>query len=152
MTTQLFGTSHNLGKAAKRLDLSGFTGAEGGQTLIETAIVLPTFCLMLFGFFNVMLVLFGYCDANYAAGAAARYASLHSATSDNPASVSDVQAVAMANLYIPGGAPPALSVTYTGNGNLVGEPVDVAIVYQAVPGMALHNFQISAKAFRYITR
>jgi len=124
---------------------------EEGSTLVETAIVLPTFFLMLFGFFNIMFVLFGYCDANYAANVAARYASLHSSTSANPATVASVKAVILANLYIPGGATPTLIVNYSGNGNTVGQPVGIGILYPAVPGMALKNENVTAQAFRYIT-
>jgi Flp pilus assembly protein TadG len=124
---------------------------EEGSTLVEVAIVLPTFFLLLFGFFNIMFVLFGFCDANYAANVAARYASLHSSTSANPATVASVKAVIQANLYIPGGATPTLIVNYSGNGNTVGQPVGIGILYQAVPGMALKNESVTVQAFRYIT-
>ncbi len=124
---------------------------EDGSTLVEVAIVLPTFFLLLFGFFNIMFVLFGFCDANYAANVAARYASLHSSTSAHPATVASVKAVIQANLYIPGGATPTLIVNYSGNGNTVGQPVGIGILYQAAPGMALKNESVTVQAFRYIT-
>lgn len=127
------------------------TRREDGSTLVEVAIVLPTFFLLLFGFFNIMFVLFGFCDANYAANVGARYASLHSSTSANPATVASVKAVILANLFIPGGATPTLIVNYSVNGNTVGQPVGIGILYQAVPGMALKNEYVTVQAFRYIT-
>jgi Flp pilus assembly protein TadG len=128
------------------------TREEDGATLIETSLVLPPFFFLLFGLFNVSLLLFGFCNASYAANAAARYASLGSATSGNPATVVSVESVITASLYIPGGSAPALTVDYSrGTGNFVGQPVVVGISYQAAPGMAWRSFVVSAQAVRYIT-
>jgi Flp pilus assembly protein TadG len=126
---------------------------ESGATLIELAVVLPTFFLLLFGFMNVAIALFAYCDASYAANVAARYASLHSLTSSSPATIASVKAVIMASLYIPGGGTPTLIVDYSnGTGNYIGQPVGIGIVYPIAPGVALKNYSVTAQTFRYITR
>jgi hypothetical protein len=125
---------------------------ESGANLIEMAVVLPTFFLFLFGFMNIAIALFAYCDASYAANVAARYASLHSLTSSSPATVASVKAVITANLYIPGGGTPTLIVNYSQNGNSVGQPVGIGIVYPIAPGLALKGYSVTAQAFRYIMR
>jgi Flp pilus assembly protein TadG len=126
---------------------------ESGANLIEMAVVLPTFFLLLFGFMNIAIALFAYCDASYAANVAARYASLHSLTSSSPATVASIKAVMLANLYIPGGGTPTLIVNYSqGTGNYVGQPVGLGIVYPIAPGLALKGYSVTAQAFRYITR
>jgi hypothetical protein len=135
-----------------RRRLIGARREESGATLIEMAVVLPTFFLLLFGFFNIAIALFGYCDASYAANVAARYASLHSLTSSSPATVASVKAVITASLYIPGGGTPTLIVSYSANGNIVGQPVGIGIVYPIGAGMALKNYSVTAQTFRYITR
>lgn len=135
-----------------RRRLAGSLRAEHGGTLIEMAVVLPTFFLMLLGFFNFMFVLFAICDVNYAATTGARYASLHSLTSANPASVTDVQNVIKANLFTLAGNTPTIIVDYSkGTGNYVGQPVGIGVVYAAPNGVGLKNFYITAQAFRIIT-
>ena len=134
----------------RRLAMAG--PREDGGSLVEMAIVLPTFFLLLFGFFNIAFVMFGIADINYAANMTARYASLHSNSSLSPATVADVKAYAVANLYLPGSDTAGVIVNYSTLGNTVGQGVGIGIYYNAAPGMALKNFTVTAQAFRYITR
>jgi len=139
-----------------RRGLGSVCREEDGQTLVEMGFVLPTFFLMLFGVFQFMFILFGFCDANYVANLTARYASLHSATSPSPASVATIQAYAKSNLIVPGGATPTVIVNYSGPGggsagsNNVGQAVGIGILYSAAPGMAFRSYNVTAQAFRLI--
>jgi Flp pilus assembly protein TadG len=55
-----------------------------GATIIEAAIILPVYFLVLFGVFEYAIVLSGWAGATYGARQAARYASIHSPTSLAP--------------------------------------------------------------------
>lgn len=57
-----------------------------GQTLVETALVLPLFLMVVFGIMVLGIGLFYQQQVTNAAREAARYAAIHSATSDCPTS------------------------------------------------------------------
>jgi len=67
-----------------------------GNTLVEMAIVLPCFFLLLFGLFQFAQICYGYNAANYAVREATRYASLHSLNSVSPATFTSIE-----NLVVP---------------------------------------------------
>ena len=75
-------------------------GEQDGQAVIETAVVLPLFFLCVMGIFELAMMMFSFCSANYAAREAARYASIHSSTSLSPASVASVTAEVNNNLWL----------------------------------------------------
>ncbi len=60
---------------------------EDGNSLIETALILPVLFLMIFGF---SLMIFRIGNTNFASRAALRYSTLHSATSYSAATQQDL--------------------------------------------------------------
>jgi Flp pilus assembly protein TadG len=107
---------------------------QGGGTMIEMAIVLPCFMLLLLGLFEFAQVCYGYNAMNYGVREASRYASLHSANSVSPASITAIQNVLIpyatgdgATLN-PANCPSCVSVTYSGGGGygVPGQTVRVA--------------------------
>jgi Flp pilus assembly protein TadG len=74
-------------------------GDERGSELVELAVILPVFFLLLFGLFNFSIVLFGYSNATYATRAATRYAALHSSTSLVPSTTASIQSYATQFLF-----------------------------------------------------
>lgn len=130
-----------------------------GSMAIETAIVLPTFFLLLFGIFEMSMLLTGYCNAAYAVRTAARYASVHSSTSLIPAQTTDVQAMVQSNLFMPGAANSNVAVDYTQyntgrQGNFVGDIVNVGITWSQtidLPGYR-STLTLSTQTHRVILR
>lgn len=129
-------------------------GGEEGQTLIEMAVALPVFCMMLFGIFGFAIVLFGWCNITYASRAAARYASLHSGTSLVPATTATVSAVVTPYLVAVAAGGSSTTVTYT-PGNTIGATVKVSVSakYNVVmPFTSYNSFTMTSAAQRTITR
>jgi Flp pilus assembly protein TadG len=139
------------GRRARVRRRGGLRRDEHGGTLIEMAIVLPTFFLMLFGYFNFAVILFEYCTANYASLVAVRYAALHSNTSLNPATTTSIQAVVAQYLILPSSVTPHYTITYSG-GNVVGQSVGVTVYWTAPSGMAVKNYTVTGHSLRLITR
>jgi Flp pilus assembly protein TadG len=131
-----------------------------GQTVVETALVLPTFFLLIFGFMQYSIVLFTYCNATFACRYAARSASVCSSTSLSPATVSHVQGLVTSRLFLNGAITPTVGVTYltpalaTGS-NTVGNYVEVSVTWSQtvkVPFMANQSVSIGTQGYRTITR
>jgi len=129
--------------------------------LVETAVVMPVFFLMAFGFFMFSLALTGYMSATYAARVGARYGAMHSLSSGSPVTTAQIQAVVQANLFTPGSAGnPAILVYYGNrgsgvNGNYSGDLVGVGIVWGQtlnIPFWGSKTFYVSTEAYRVITR
>lgn len=100
---------------------------DAGTSLIEMAFVLPVFFLMMFGFINFALMMFGMGNLTFADRAAIRYASMHSATSQVPATAASVNSIANAYTYRYPSNVTATTLTYGGSGNVVGGTVTVTI-------------------------
>jgi Flp pilus assembly protein TadG len=60
-------------------------GRPSGQAITEFALVAPVFFLLLFGILQMGIVIYRYTTVGMAAREAARYAMVHSPTSENPA-------------------------------------------------------------------
>ncbi len=145
-----------------------FCGEQGeqGSTVIETAVVLPTFLLLLFGFFEYSFGLTAYMNATYAARVGARYASLHSLSSGSPATQDQVKSVVLSQLFVPGAATMITAgniiVDYgdrmgstAGAGNYQGDLVGVGIIwYQKfdLPFLPSKSIYIATQAYRVIER
>jgi Flp pilus assembly protein TadG len=65
-----------------------------GQAMAEFAVVATVFFLLLFGIIEMGIVVFRYNSVSQAAREAARYATVHSPTSQNPATDDQIRAVA----------------------------------------------------------
>ena len=66
---------------------------EEGAALLELALVMPVFLLVIFGILQCTLALFAYCNISYASHAAVRYASLYSSSSIAPATSTSVRKI-----------------------------------------------------------
>jgi Flp pilus assembly protein TadG len=140
--------------APRRRPRPALLAGQCGSTALETALVLPTFFLLVFGLFYFSIVLFGFCNATFASRAAARYACLHSSTSLAPATTASVQAVA--SPYLPGAPLATTTVLPTWSpSNTVGGTVTVSItlVYSVgIPFTTLRSITVGSTAQRTILR
>ena len=76
----------------------------GGQTLVELVLVLPMFLMVIIGIITLGIGVFYQQQISNAAREAARYASIHSATSLNPVAGSYDPAAPLDTYPVPGGA------------------------------------------------
>jgi TadE-like protein len=139
---------------------SALLSDDRGTTLVETAVVLPTFFMFLFGFFGFAVALFGLMNANYAVNAATRYASVHSAAALVPATTTSTAAVVTGHLFLPSSITPTVTVTHTRSGTLiangnslaVGDLVTASVIWTATPIWGRINIAIPAQSSRTVTR
>ncbi len=128
---------------------------DDGGAVLEVAVVMPVFLLMVIGAMQFAIVLFGYCSASYAVRNAARYASVHSSTSLNPATSTSVQQTVTPWLWMGSVVgTPVLAVSWSG-GNNIGAPVRVSLTqtYSTVlPFALIPQITISCVASRIIVR
>ncbi len=102
-------------------------GEDDGGAVLEVALVMPVFLLMVVGAMQLAIVLFGSCSASFAVRNAVRYASMHSSTSLSPATTATVQQTITPWLWM--GSilgTPTLAVNWP-SGNYVGAPVRVSL-------------------------
>lgn len=100
---------------------------DDGGAVLEVALVMPVFLLMVVGAMQLAIVLLGYCSASFAVRNAVRYASMHSSTSLSPATTATVQHAITPWLWM--GSiigTPTLAVSWP-SGNYVGAPVTVSL-------------------------
>jgi Flp pilus assembly protein TadG len=127
---------------------------ENGGTLLEMALVLPAFFMLLFGLVNFAETMFEYTNATYACRTAAHYASLHSTTSSVPCNATCVQNIVTPILYIPAYATATVTTTY-GSSNTVGSTVKVATTidsYISIPFLPLRTVAVGSSVQRTISR
>ncbi len=113
---------------------------EQGQTMLESALVLIPFLLLIFGSIEFGAALFAANFVSYAAGEGARYAIVHGSASPSPATATAVSAyVKGLAVGIPGAN--ALTVTTTWpTDNKPGSLVKVKVQYNYQP-MTMLAFQ-----------
>jgi hypothetical protein len=99
---------------------------ERGQTLVEVALALPATLLMIFGFIDFSLIIFGMGNANFASRSALRYATMHSSTSYAPTTQQQLNSIVGARIYsFPANT---WSVTpYYYSGNVIGSGVYITV-------------------------
>ena len=131
---------------------------ENGDAIIEMAIVLPAFTLLLFGIFQFSTAVSGYLSAEYAVNLTTRYAAIHSNTSLVPCSVTDIQNMVKANLFFANAVPANVSVAYyqfaPSSGNVIGNVVSISLVYSQTVSVPFYNhtFSIGSGDYRVVTR
>lgn len=131
-----------------RLRARLFAYEETGANLVETALVLPVYFLVIFVFMSFSIVLFAYCNASYASRIAVRYAVVHSATSATPCTTSAIQSIVLPYLW---GAPSGgvgIVPQWTPS-NSVGSVVSVKVTLTYSTGMPygyLNNMVATASA------
>jgi Flp pilus assembly protein TadG len=131
-----------------------------GSGLVETAVALPIFFVLLFGAAQYAIVLLTYCNATYACRLAARYASMHSSASLAPDTVAQVKGLVTSRLFVGSAITPTVSVNYltmtlSSGSNIVGDVVEVSVSWTQtlkVPFMSPSTFSIGTQDYRVITR
>jgi len=145
--------------------LANVLARRDGTMTVETAFVLPVFCLLLFGFFEFSFALAGYMNCVYAAQIGARYAAMHSQSSATPATPAQITAVVQQNLFLPGSNNYTVIPVY-GNrtnpisknyGNYQGDLVGVGILWYPNINIPFWprsgtSYWATAQAYRIITR
>jgi len=101
--------------------------------MIEMALVLPVYFLLVFGTMQLCFVLFGYCNATYACRQAARFAAVHGTGSTYTCTNADLQKIAKQYLW---GTPPlGTTITtswYPDNNPGSSVTVKISVVYPTV--------------------
>ena len=103
---------------------------EKGAAMVEVALVLPIFLLVIVGTVQFCILLFGYCSATYACAIAARYIAVHGSGSVSPcASLSVLKSVVTPYLW-----GPASSASFTSTNStwppVPGQTVAIRISFQ----------------------
>jgi Flp pilus assembly protein TadG len=113
--------------------------------MIEMALVLPIYFLMVYSILEMCFVLFGYCNATYASRLTARYAAVHGTGSTSACTSAQLQTMAQQFLW---GAPKSgttISPSWSPDNN-PGSTVTVTIslVYPtAIPFSAMSHISVS---------
>jgi Flp pilus assembly protein TadG len=131
-----------------------FRRNHSGQAVIELAVALPAFFLLLFGLFNFAIVLYGYGNATFASRLGARFASLHSSSSTAPCSSASITSLVTPYLFTVAQDQVTVATNWP-SGNTVGNPVTVSIsvVYPiGIPYFSLSQITIGSTAQRTIMR
>ena len=126
-----------------------FETDQTGQGLVELALVLPVFLLLLFGFISFAMVMYGLSNATFATRLLVRYACVHSSTSYRP--VSTVDATSLVAPYMNNFPSNTYSITpsWSTGGPAVGSnaTVTIAITYHiALPGLTLSPLTVHTSA------
>jgi Flp pilus assembly protein TadG len=122
---------------------------ENGSAMVEGALILALFILIVYGFVQIAFVLFGYNNLTYASRVAMRYAVIHGSTATYTCTTTDIQNMITPLLW---GAP-ASGTTVITNWNPNNSPgsavsISVTVKYNSViPFTSLHNFTIGTTAY-----
>ena len=105
-----------------------------GSTLVESALALASFAILLAGIMEVCLALFVANFVTFAAQRAARYASVRGSASGHAASLADVQGVAQQNAAPLSAGSVTINVTWTPD-NKPGSTVQVQVSFAFKPSI-----------------
>jgi len=138
---------------AKRHPSAGWLRDDSGQSLIELALILPMFFVLMIGFINFCMVIFGFSNIAYACRQADRYACLHSHTSLLPVTNSTIDALVAP--YVFNYPSNSYTDTLSNGSNAVGGTATVAvkITYKIVlPFISIPTITLSSSASGTITQ
>jgi Flp pilus assembly protein TadG len=105
---------------------------QGGSAIIEYALVLSVFFILIYGFLQMCLILFGFNNVTYASRIAVRYAVVHGSTASYTCTSTDISNIVTPLLW---GAPSGGSTivtTWTPN-NSPGSTVSIKVAIQYSP-------------------
>jgi len=88
--------------------------SQSGSAIVEFALVVPLYFMIIFGLIVLGMVFTGYCSAQYASQKAVRYAIVHGAESSSPCTSATISAYVKPFLW---GGQNSSSVTTTWNPN-----------------------------------
>jgi len=116
--------------------------------MLEMALVLPVYFLMVYAVIELCFVMFGYCNATYACRQAARYAATHGTGSTYQCTSTDVANVATQYLW---GAPKngvTINTTWSNGGNPNSSvTVKISLVYPtAMPFSTMSQISVGTTA------
>jgi Flp pilus assembly protein TadG len=121
---------------------------QSGAAMIEMALVLPIYFLLVYGVIQICFVLFGFCNATYACRVAARYAAVNGTGNTYQCTATDVKNVATPYLW---GAPKTgttITTTWSPDNN-PGSKVTVTIVLvypTAIPFSKMNTISVGASS------
>ncbi len=122
--------------------------SEAGSELIEMALVLPVLLVMIFGFINFTMIMFGIGNMTCGARAALRYACLHSSTSMAPATTASITSIINPYLFKYPSNTQSIAITYTNAGlNTIGSPVKIVVTVTytiTVPGYTYSGLKVAS--------
>lgn len=127
---------------------------QDGAALLELALMMPVFLLVVFGILQVALTLFAFCNLSYASHVGARYASLHGGTSSTPATSASVAAMMKPYLWSTGGKVAPVETTWRPS-NSPGSTVQVEVQEElplAIPFSTTTGFTVHSTVVRVIVR
>jgi Flp pilus assembly protein TadG len=127
---------------------------EEGSALLELALVMPVFLLVIFGILQSSFALFAYCNISYASRAAVRYASLHSSSSISPATSTSVRTIINPFVWCAPASDVSVMTTWSPS-NSVGSTVQVQVQINlplAIPFSDIQGFTVHSVAQRLIVR
>jgi Flp pilus assembly protein TadG len=116
--------------------------------MVEFALTLPAFFILLFGFVQFAIIFFGYCNAAYASQVAVRYAIVHGSQSATPCT--NIALTNIATQYLWGA--PSGSITVTSTWSPDNNPgstitVRVSVLYKTlIPFSKLSTVSVGASA------
>ena len=127
---------------ARRVDSRGraLLEEELASNLIETALVLPLYFLLVFGLMSFAIILFAYGNASYASRLGARFASTHSSTSLLPCTASSIQNLVAPYLWGAPAGTPAATVLWSPS-NTIGSTVTITVKMTYTTGMPYTSFK-----------
>ena len=128
---------------------------ESGQSLIELALILPSFFLLMFGLINFCMIMFGLGNLSFASRQAVRYACLHSNTSTLPVDQTRIDAMVAPYVFKYPSNTYSDQLYYPGGSNMVGATatVNITITYKVVlPYLTVPSIPLSFTASGIITQ
>ncbi|MGD0117571.1 MAG: TadE/TadG family type IV pilus assembly protein [Candidatus Binatus sp.] len=121
-----------------------------GQAMVEFAMVVSVFLLMLFGIMLMTLTVSYYNTVNSAAREAVRYAIVHSPNSANPATTAQIQQIAIGKALNMNPSQLTVTVSWPADATLTSQidaQVSVSYLYQLhVPFMSAVSLTVASTA------
>jgi Flp pilus assembly protein TadG len=121
---------------------------QSGSAIVEFALVVPLYFMIIFALVQLGIVFAGYCGAQYAAQQGVRYAIVHGSESSNPCSGATISAYVAPYLWAAQRNSSTVTATWNPN-NGAGSTVTVSITltYQTgLPFSALHTLTVGTTA------
>ena len=130
----------------------GTRANQRGAAMMEMALILPVYFILVYGTVQLCFILFGYCNATYACRQAARYAAVHGTGAAYICTATDVQNVAKQYLWgVPANAA-TVSVSWpSGNNPNTYMKVTISIVYPtAIPFSNMSTITVGTSSSAWI--
>jgi Flp pilus assembly protein TadG len=123
-----------------------------GAAMMEMALVLPVYFILVYGMLQLCFIMFGYCSATYACRQAARYAAVHGTGAAYTCTSTDVQNVVYQYLWgVPKSAVTVNTSWPSGNSPNQYFTVSVSLSYPtAIPFSRLSTITVGTSAKEWI--